>query len=98
MPNRILMSGTLTVYVDQHVKQSSPVGNGANYMTSYSEKEKYKWLINMKKNTQAQRESEKMKVTAMRYNFFFQMPFFIYQVGNIVLAKMRENKGSLKLC
>lgn len=48
------------------------------------------------KNTQAQSESEKMKVTAIRYNFSFQMPFYIFQVGKIVLVKMRENIGSVR--
>lgn len=50
--------------------------------------------------TQVQRETGKMKVrTAMRYIFFsFQMPYFIYQARKIVLAKVRENIGSVELC
>lgn len=47
----------------------------------------------MKKNTQAQRESEKMKVIAMR-NFFFRCHFFFYLSGWENCAGKDEGKYS----
>ena len=62
------------------------------YTMSYSENNKCKWLINMK-NTQAQRESERMKVrTTMRYTFFSDGIFFLS--GRESCAGKNEGKYS----
>lgn len=53
------------------VSVANPVGYWANYMTDYSAKKKYKWLINTKKNTQAQRIWENERYNSNDIHSFF---------------------------